>query len=123
MVKKILLIEDDKMFRSLVKVALTSDNYEIHEASDGDTAHDAIRSHNFDLIITDGNLSDIDGISLLREFRLNGIKTPVMFVSTLWRDEHSHTKLFDQLGVKVVLHKPVDPELVAVHADNLLNVH
>lgn len=119
MQKRILLVEDDKDFRAVLKAALSDDDYDIYEATNGEDAHDAIDAISFDLVIVDGSLADIDGITFIRELRLNGFKMPIMFVATLWRDAHAHRRL-DALDVKVILHKPLDPMLVANHADHIL---
>jgi DNA-binding response OmpR family regulator len=119
MQKKILLVEDDKDFRAVLKAALSDDDYDIYEATNGEDGHDAIDALSFDLVIVDGSLADMDGITFIRELRLNGFKMPIMFVATLWRDSHAHRKL-DELDVKVILHKPLDPMLIANHVDHIL---
>ena len=70
--------------RNLVRDVLESDGYEVQESADGRQALAALHSISPDLVITDINMPEMDGITLLREIRklpaLGG--TPVLILTT-----------------------------------------
>lgn len=71
MKKKILLIDDIKEFRSMLRIIL-SGNYEVVTAEDGEDAMDKIQ-HGLrpDAIVTDLVMPKMDGYELIREIRKN----------------------------------------------------
>ena len=60
--KKILIIEDDPIFRNMLIKALKNEKYEIDEASDGRTGCDMCFKKTYDLVITDLFLPGQDGV-------------------------------------------------------------
>ncbi len=63
---RILAVDDDPVMRSVIAKALESLNYEIHFASDGIHALDAMRcNQNFSLLITDISMPVLDGRQLI----------------------------------------------------------
>jgi DNA-binding response OmpR family regulator len=109
--KNVLLVDDDSKFTTLLKSALQSENVEAVVAP---TAADATveLTQNYDLIILDGELPDMNGPQWLEQNRSKAPKTPVMFISASWRDTESHNKLINELGVNCVVHKPVSLEVL-----------
>ncbi len=83
----ILLVEDDKNFRSLLVVGLKRIlNCEILVAENGETGlekYNAERS-NIDLIITDIEMPKMTGFDMVREIRKNDEKVPVIFITGLF---------------------------------------
>lgn len=63
--KKILLVEDEKMLSLLYEEELTKEGYKVVVAHDADTAMEKIKSEEFDLIITDIRMPGKDGIELI----------------------------------------------------------
>jgi two-component system chemotaxis response regulator CheY len=85
----VLIVDDSKMVRAMVRQALEVDRYEVVEAADGREALALTDNHNPDLVVTDINMPEMDGISLIRElrsrprFRL----TPILVLSTEASDD------------------------------------
>lgn len=73
----ILLVEDDKVMRSLLRDTLEADDLLILEAAKGSRALEILQSHEIHLILLDLNLPDICGIELIG--RIKG-QTPVPLV-------------------------------------------
>lgn len=77
---KILLVEDEKNIRSLVKTMLESAGYQVIEANTCQSAQTLYQSYIPDLIILDLGLPDRDGRHLLRFVREQSI-TPIIVLS------------------------------------------
>lgn len=77
--KKILIVEDEDAISNLIKVNLTAEGYRCICAGDGEKAADLIENENFDLILLDIMLPEIDGYELLEYIR--PLEIPVIFLS------------------------------------------
>ena len=77
---KILLIEDDTALRGALEELLDREGYEVIKASNIRTAQDAMNS-DIDLAILDVGLPDGDGVSLCRQWRSEGVETPILFLT------------------------------------------
>ncbi len=70
MSRKIMLAEDSSSVRSLMAQALRDSGYEVVEAVDGKDALEKIQGNSeLDLLITDLNMPNMDGIDLISTFR------------------------------------------------------
>ena len=65
----ILLIDDDESLRKIISHNLTSDGYRVVSASGGKEGLEIFKKENFDLIITDLKMPDLDGMDVLKEVR------------------------------------------------------
>jgi len=70
---KVLIVDDSKAMRSILKRILESVNYEAFEAEDAEMALDLLYEHDgkFDLILLDWNMPGITGYELLKLIRKN----------------------------------------------------
>ncbi len=78
---KILVVEDDVDFALTVEHALSSANHTVEMAHDGESAMEFLRQGQYDLIILDWQLPDIEGIEVLAKFRARGGSTPVLMLT------------------------------------------
>lgn len=109
----IALVDDEKNVRLSVRTALKKEGFEVMEFADGQTAFDAVMSGTEpELFVMDIMMPVMDGIQCLRKLRENGIKTPVMFLTS--RDEEFDKVLGLELGADDYLCKPFSMrELIA----------
>jgi PAS domain S-box-containing protein len=110
---RILLVDDNRDLRDYVSRVL-SPNYVVVEASNGEEALIALRAAQFDLLISDVMMPEMDGVELLRAIREDeGLQTlPVIFLSARAGEESTIEGLL--LGANDYLVKPfVSDELVA----------
>ena len=78
--KRILTVDDSSSVRQMVSLTLRKAGYEVGEAVDGNDGLDKIRAGMFDLVITDLNMPNMDGIQMITAARkLSGYScnTPV----------------------------------------------
>jgi two-component system chemotaxis response regulator CheY len=82
---KALVADDQAMNRSFVKVYLGTRGYEVHTAEDGLKALAACKEHHYDLVFTDIEMPNMNGIEFLRSAkRLPGYdKVPFVVLSTV----------------------------------------
>lgn len=71
MAKRIMTADDSASVRQMVSFTLKQSGYDVVEAADGRTALDAITASPVDMLITDLNMPELDGIELIREVRKN----------------------------------------------------
>jgi two-component system chemotaxis response regulator CheY len=84
MSKKILAVDDSKTMRDMVSMTLRQAGYEVTEAADGQQALTALGGSRVDLVITDVNMPNMDGISLTRALRGHPVHraTPILILTT-----------------------------------------
>jgi len=66
---RILIIDDQKLIRNSLKVALEKDDYQVRLAETGAEGLDVIRNSSVDLVLLDIRLPDINGIEVLKKIR------------------------------------------------------
>jgi len=81
---KILAVDDSASMRQMVSFTLKGAGHEVVEASDGVEALNFAQGESVDLVISDVNMPNMDGISLIRELRkLIPYKyTPMLMLTT-----------------------------------------
>jgi len=80
---KILLIEDDRETADYVVQGLSEEGHALSLAAGGRDGLFRATGENWDLLIVDRMLPGLDGLNLVRTLRAGGIKTPVLFLTTM----------------------------------------
>ena len=117
---RILVVDDSTSMRQMVSFALTSAGYDVEEAEDGVIALDQARGSKFDAVITDVNMPNMDGISLIRELRQLGDYrfTPMLMLTTeSAADKKAEGKAAGATGWLV---KPFNPEQLVATVQKVL---
>jgi two-component system response regulator TctD len=109
---RILLAEDNRVLSAWLARLLRKENYVIDCVYDGEEADVALCTHQYALVILDLGLPRLDGIDVLRRFRVRDTTTPVMILTA--NDAiSSRVKGLDS-GADDYLIKPIDvPEFEA----------
>jgi len=76
----ILLVEDDSALRSALEELLLREGYHVVKAPNAQSARSAMNGE-IDLVMLDVGLPDGDGVSLCRQWRSEGIQTPILFLT------------------------------------------
>jgi two-component system chemotaxis response regulator CheY len=83
MAKLILTVDDSPSIRLLMQLTLTEQGYEVMQATDGLEALEWARQRTADLVLTDVNMPNMDGLTLIKELRaLPGYKSVPMLILT-----------------------------------------
>jgi two-component system chemotaxis response regulator CheY len=82
--KTILAVDDSATMREMVAFVLESAGYRVIEAEDGAQGLDRATANSVDLVITDQNMPNMDGLTLVRSLReLRDYKsTPILLLTT-----------------------------------------
>lgn len=108
---RILVVDDEKLIREVIKEYLLKEKYEVIEAENGQEAIDACNTNDIDLIILDIMMPKMDGYTAYKEIRQNK-RIPTIILSA--RSEEYDKLLGFDLGIDDFLAKPFSPkELVA----------
>jgi two-component system, OmpR family, response regulator QseB len=78
---RILIVEDETRLASFLEKGLRANGYSTKVAPDGESARRVADDSEFDLVILDLGLPDIDGLTVLRELRDRGIGLPVIILT------------------------------------------
>jgi response regulators consisting of a cheY-like receiver domain and a winged-helix DNA-binding domain len=107
----VLIVDDEKLIRDVVKEYAISEGYHIFEAEDGEMALDIIETNKIDVIVLDIMMPKLDGFSTYKEIKkIKNIPTIILSA----RSEEYDKLLGFELGVDDYLTKPFSPkELIA----------
>jgi two-component system, cell cycle response regulator CtrA len=113
---RVLLVEDDPTTSKSIELMLTHANLNVYATDLGEEGIDLAKLYDYDLILLDLNLPDMNGHEVLRQLRLARIETPILILSGA-DDTESKIKGFG-FGADDYLTKPFHrEELVArIHA-------
>ncbi|MBU5477660.1 response regulator transcription factor [Eubacterium sp. MSJ-13] len=79
---KILIVEDEEMLADALVALFGKDGYLVDVCYDGQMGLNMIVDNNYDIVILDIMLPKIDGISVLRHVRKEGINTPIILLTS-----------------------------------------
>ncbi|QXP93829.1 response regulator [Methylococcus capsulatus] len=89
----ILVVDDEPNGRRMLEILLSRLGCDVLSAGDGKSALKQIGESAINLIITDINMPELDGLSLLAALKTMGITTPVILVTAYGTDESALTAL------------------------------
>ncbi|NLU99327.1 response regulator [Marinomonas sp. UCMA 3892] len=69
MSKKLLIVDDSPSVRQMVEMTLKGAGYAVKTASDGQAALNLCKTEMFDFVLTDQNMPNMDGITLIKSLR------------------------------------------------------
>jgi len=110
MSKTILIVDDSTSLRQVVGIALKGAGYEVIEAGDGVEGLAKLDGRKIHLIISDVNMPNMDGITMVTEVKKNASYkfTPIIMLTTESQDEMKQKG--KAAGVKAWVVKPFKPE-------------
>lgn len=114
----ILIIDDDPSFCSLLKSFLSKNSYQVEEAH---TARDGLRAvydHNFDLVLIDYRLPDLDGLELLKNIKKKYFHLPVIIMTNYANIRTAVDAM--KLGAFEYVTKPINPDEILLTIGNAL---
>ena len=85
---KLLIVEDEPNLSSIIRKGFSEKNHDVSVALDGTTALDLLSNHNFDVVILDVMLPDINGIEICRRLRAAKNFVPILLLTALGSTEN-----------------------------------
>lgn len=117
---RILIVDDEAEIVQLIKRYAERDGYETSEAADGSEAVELCRKEDFDLIIMDVMMPEMDGFKACKEIR-RGKDIPVLMLSARGTE---YDKLFGfEVGVDDYLTKPFSPKELMARVNVIIKRH
>ena len=115
---KILVVDDEKGIRDIIVEYLKNNNYETDEAENGKTALNKLINNNYNLLVLDIMMPEMDGYTMLKELP-NNKKIPTIVLSARG-EEYDKLSGFD-LGIDDYLTKPFSPKELIARIKAILN--
>ena len=107
--KKILVIDDEGLVTTSLKLLLKKSGYDVDVASDGHTAMDKVKENDFDLIISDIRMPNINGVEVvkkIREYLRQAGKSPVPEILITGYASKENLEEAQRLKVADYIYKP-----------------
>lgn len=105
--KNILIVEDNELNMKLFADILEYHNYSIDKAYDGIQAYEKIKNNNFDLVILDIQLPNLDGFSLLNKLNFENITIPPIIIASACAMDSDKAQA-KKFGINNYITKPID---------------
>ena len=115
---KILIAEDDQELRALFAHVLRKNDYAVTGVTNGAEALEALERDYFDLIISDIMMPVMDGYTLVRQLREEGIRTPVLMITA--KDAFDDMRLGFLSGTDDYMVKPINVNEMVLRVTALL---
>lgn len=117
MSEKILIVDDEERIRRLLNMYLTRENYEIAEAENGQEALELALNEEFNCILLDIMMPEMDGIEVAKRLR-NEKSTPIIML-TAKGEENNRVEGFE-VGADDYIVKPFSPREVVLRVKAIL---
>ena len=117
---RILIADDQLVMRNMFKVILQDEDHELTLAVDGADAYNKARANQYDLVLSDLYMPELDGIELTRKLRAlnkyNGV--PILIISTEKRADKK--QLGREAGANGWIIKPITKDRLLPSINKLL---
>ncbi len=115
---RILVVDDDKNTRILMKAVLEGDNYTVLTAENGEDALAVLDSSHVDLVILDVMMPKMDGYEFTKILRQSNNNLPILMVSAKQLPADKHKGFL--VGTDDYMTKPIDEEEMLLRIKALL---
>lgn len=102
--KRVLVVDDDDRLRSMLLEALRTYGYKPIGAANGSEALAVLAEEEFDIVITDIRMPEMDGITLMKEIKMRSPRVPVIII-TGYAHAYTRQKVYEA-GADGFLSKP-----------------
>ncbi len=116
----ILVVDDDRHIRQLIRLYLEKENFDVIEAEDGEEARNQLEQNRVDLAVIDVMMPRVNGIELIESIRLFS-DLPILLVTA--KGESDDKVIGFEAGTDDYLVKPFDPIELVLRVKALLKRH
>ena len=103
---KILVVEDDRNFNDLIATILRQNGYTVQGAENPPAAYDLLQSAQFDLVLSDIMMPQVDGYQFAQELRRTDPSIPILFITA--RDDIASKEKGFNSGIDDYMVKPIN---------------
>jgi len=121
-VKTILIVDDDTSIQELLRIILTKNGYNVHQAIDGEQAIHKYMEVNPDLVISDISMPKGDGFNvaiIIRSKESDEAHIPILLISAFY-DDHANVQNAERCGADGFLSKPFTQKQLIEAVEKLL---
>lgn len=109
--KHVLIVDDEDLVRNAVAMVLTRNNFQTTAVANGQKGLDICLKQEFDVIITDLVMPQMDGVEFIQSIRAHSINTPVITFTGGARVGHQNlSNQALKAGACLALRKPVNKQ-------------
>ena len=121
--KTILIVDDSEFVRSYHSYILEQARFQVITAVDGSDGLEQLYRNSCDLVLTDINMSNMDGYEFIRRVRADGkyVSLPIIIVST--ESEAKDKMKGFEAGADLYIVKPSSPEMMIENIRMILNAN
>lgn len=120
MAARILIVEDEAIVRKNFCYVLRNEGYEVHEASSGVQALGLINEHQFDLVVTDLVMPEMDGLKLVERVQAQSPQTRIILLTAFFSSKS--TDPISPAGIEILI-KPVELDVLVSTVKRLLRAN
>jgi len=117
---RVLVIDDDGLFRDMAKAALVEGGFEVAEAADGKAGVEAFKAGTFDVVIVDMYMPGQDGIDTIFDMDAGAKGTGVIAVTGGHTMGNESLRLAESAGADLTLEKDFTPEQLVAAVKGLV---
>lgn len=111
--KNILIVEDDPFISRMYTAKLTAAGFAVQLSSNGRQAYERLKSNDYDLVLLDINVPELNGFEILNALSSDGksdiVKKVIMLTNSANPKDHERA---DQLGAEYVVKSELTPRQV-----------
>lgn len=85
--KKILIAEDERPMARALELKLNNSGFEAKSVYDGEEAYSALKEEQYDIVLLDLVMPNLDGFTVLEKLKAEGINVPTIVLSNLGQEE------------------------------------
>ena len=116
---RILVVDDQRNMRTTLSLLLRRGGHDVDEAADGRAAIDRLAAEDFDLVITDLRMGEIDGLRVLREVKERASSTEVIVMTAYGTIENAVEAM--RAGAFDYIQKPFNDEALLVKVERAVS--
>jgi len=117
MKRSVLIVEDEDLMREVLRDYFSDADYEVSEARDGLKAIELAEEYDYDIILLDIMLPELDGFSVCRRIRKTK-DTPIIIITA--RSDEDDKLIGYELGADDYITKPFSPKVLLAKANALI---
>lgn len=120
MEKRILIVDDCDTTRKLLSYIVRERGYKIFLASNGLEALEVMAGNQVDMVVTDLNMPQMDGLELSRNLRSQDVYREIPIIMVTTESGEADKRLGQAAGVTTYLTKPFSPQRLLYEIEKLL---
>ena len=118
----VLVVDDDPLIAGMLRLVLEGEGYEVHEASDGRAALEAVHQFGPDVMVLDMMMPHVDGYGVLSALREEGSSGATRVVMLTCCSQEEDVRKCLEMGADDYLTKPVDVDFLLRTVQDLLEM-